>query len=62
MRLEKGMTQDDVVRELQLSGIDMSRRSYSYIETGQQIPRVNEVLALCRILSIDLLEVVASKD
>lgn len=62
MRREKGMTQEDVARALQLCGLDVSRRAYAYIEAGRNSPRMDVVIELCRILSIDLLEVFASKD
>ena len=47
------MTQEQVVLQLQLNGIDMSRSIYSQIEAGTYNIRVPELIALKNIFKLD---------
>jgi len=45
-RLKNKLTQDQVIAQLQLKGISISRSIYSQIETGIYNIKVNELVAL----------------
>jgi len=45
-RLKNELTQDQVIAQLQLKGINISRSIYSQIETGIYNIKVNELVAL----------------
>jgi transcriptional regulator with XRE-family HTH domain len=53
-RLKAGFKQTALVKQLQLSGYDISTYSYNRIEKGTQNPTVSLLLNLCRILSCDM--------
>ena len=46
IRLDRHMTQDQVVTQMQLVGCDISRSIYSQIETGTYNIRISELVAL----------------
>ncbi len=52
IRLDAGMTQEDVVTKLQLLGIDMSRNFYAHIEQGRYSIRVSELAGLCKVFDV----------
>lgn len=54
MREEQGLKQTDVVRELQLRGIDISVYSYNRIEKGTQNSTVSFLLGICDILGCNM--------
>ena len=49
LRLANHMTQNQVVAQMQLLGVDISRGMYSQIECGICNIKVEELLALCKI-------------
>lgn len=49
LRMEHGLKQTDVVRELQLRGVDVSVYSYNRIEKGTQNSTVSFLLGICDI-------------
>lgn len=50
----KELKQTDIVKQLQLSGIDISIYSYNRIEKGTQNPTVSFLLAICKLLECDM--------
>ena len=54
LRLQKGYKQTEVVKQLQLSGYDISTFSFNRIEKGTQNPTVTLILMLCDIFSCDV--------
>lgn len=48
------LKQTDIVKKLQLLGIDISIYSYNRIEKGTQNPTVSFLLALCSLLDCDM--------
>lgn len=54
LREEKNLKQTDVVKQLQLRGVDISVFSYNRIEKGKQNPTVSYLLAMCEILECDM--------
>lgn len=54
IRNECGMTQEYVITQLQLIGIDISRSIYSQIECGTYNIRASELIALARLFSTDI--------
>ena len=50
--MDAGMTQEDVVTQLQLLGIDMSRNFYAHIEQGRYSIRVSELAGLRKIFDV----------
>ena len=53
LRLKHHFTQDDVVRQLNLLGLPISRSSYAKLETNRMNIRVSELKALSAILCCD---------
>lgn len=53
IRVEAGMTQENVITQLQLLGIDMSRNFYAHIEQGRYNIRVSELAGLRRIFGVE---------
>ncbi len=53
LRKSANLTQDEVVAQLQLDGIDMSRSIYSQIECGTYNIRVTELIALAKLFKTD---------
>ena len=49
----KKLKQTDIVKKLQLVGIDISIYSYNRIEKGTQNPTVSFLLAICKLLDCD---------
>lgn len=54
LRKTQGMKQTDVVKQLQLRGVDISIYSYNRIEKGTQNPTVSCLLGLCDILKCNM--------
>ena len=54
LREQAGFKQAELVRKIQLSGIDISVFSYNRIEKGTQNPTVSLLLLLCRLLKCDM--------
>ena len=54
LRIQKGYKQTEVVKQLQLSGYDISTFSFNRIEKGTQNPTVTLILMLCDIFSCDV--------
>ena len=50
----KELKQTDIVKKLQLVGIDISIYSYNRIEKGTQNPTVSFLLAICKLLECDM--------
>ena len=50
----KELKQTDIVKKLQLVGIDISIYSYNRIEKGTQNPTVSFLLAVCKLLDCDM--------
>jgi len=57
IRLEQKIKQTDVVKQLQLRGVDISIYTYNRIEKGTQNPTVSCLLGLCDILKCDMNEI-----
>ena len=53
-RQQASLKQTDIVKKLQLSGIDISTYSYNRIEKGTQNPTVSFLLAVCSLLECDM--------
>lgn len=53
-REEAELKQTDMVRKLQLCGVDLSVFSYNRIEKGTQNPTVSFLLAVCELLDCDM--------
>ena len=54
LRKENGMTQESVVAQMQLLGVDISRGTYSQIECGISNIKVEELLALSKIFHCEI--------
>ncbi len=52
LRLAAGLTQEQVVTQMQLMGCDISRSIYSQMECGNYNIRVVELVALRKILNV----------
>lgn len=53
VRKERKLTQDDVVGQMQLMGIEITRSSYAKIETNRMNIKISELVALKRIFNIE---------
>jgi len=53
LRRQSGLTQEQVVAQLQLQGIEISRSSYSQIECGTYNIRVSELIVLAKLFQVD---------
>lgn len=53
LRKQSHLTQEQVVTQLQLQGIEISRSSYSQIECGTYNIRVSELNALVKLFQVD---------
>lgn len=62
LRLAKKLKQTDMIRLLQLSGLDISIYSYNRVEKGTQNPSVKFLQLCCRILECDYNALFASTD
>lgn len=54
LRRKAGLKQTEVVKQLQLSGYDISTYSYNRIEKGTQNPTVSILLRLCVVFACDV--------
>ena len=55
LRKASGLTQEQVVIQLQLQGIKISRSSYSQIECGTYNIRISELIALADLFQVDFI-------
>lgn len=53
LRKKAGYTQEQVITQLQLQGLEISRSSYSQIECGTYNIRISELVALTRLFQVD---------
>ena len=53
-RLRAGYKQTELVRKLQIAGVDISVFSYNRVERGTQNPTVSLLLTLCSLLHCDM--------
>lgn len=53
LRRQAHLTQEQVVAQLQLKGLETSRSSYSQIECGTYNIRVSELAALAELFQVD---------
>ncbi len=53
-REDAGLMQTELVKRLQISGIDISIYSYNRIEKGTQNPPVSLLKALCELFECDM--------
>ncbi len=53
-RQQAKFKQTDIVKKLQLAGVDISIYSYNRIEKGTQNPTVSFLLAVCSMLDCDM--------
>ena len=56
IRKSNNLTQADVVTQIQLMGSNMSRKTYSMIETGVRNIRVSDLIALKTVFDVDFSE------
>lgn len=61
-RVSSHLTQEEVVLQLQLKGLDMSRSIYSQIECGTYNIRVSELMALKEIFSLPSFDIFFDTD
>ncbi len=54
IRLKAGIKQTDLVKKLQLHGVDISIFSYNRIEKGRQNPTVSFLIAFCQIFECEM--------
>ena len=50
------MTQDQVIAQLQLMGIEISKSTYAKLETNRMNIKVSELIALSKIFDADIAE------
>lgn len=53
LRINAGLTQEQVVARLQVEGVDISRSSYSQIECGTYSIRISELKGLAKLYHVD---------
>lgn len=53
LRMERKMTQDQVVSKLQLFNLDITRSIYSQIESGTYSIRISVLVGLVHIFQVD---------
>ncbi len=53
IREKAGLKQTDIVKRLQIEGIDISVYSYNRIEKGTQNPTVSFLATICKLLKCD---------
>ena len=54
LRRRTNMTQDQVVAQLQLMGIEISKSTYAKLETNRMNIKVSELVALAKILDCEV--------
>lgn len=59
LRLEKGMSQMDMVTKIQLYGRNMSRATYAHIEQGVRNIYVSDLILIKEILAVSYDEIFA---
>lgn len=53
LRRQAGLTQEQVIANLQLQGLEISRSSYSQIKCGTYNIRISELAALAELFQVD---------
>lgn len=53
LRLERNLTQEQVITKLQLMNIDITRSIYSQIESGTYNIRISVLIGLSRLFQVD---------
>ena len=56
LRRSTNMTQDQVVAQLQLMGIEISKSTYAKLETNRMNIKVSELIALSKLFDADIAE------
>lgn len=54
LRHKAGLTQDQVIAQMQIMGIEISKSSYAKLETNRMNIKVSELVALKIILDTDI--------
>ena len=54
LRRRTNMTQDQVIAQLQLMGIEISKSTYAKLETNRMNIKVSELVALAKILDCEV--------
>ena len=54
LRERAGLKQTDMVKKMQLNGIDISVFTYNRIEKGTQNPTVSFLMSICKMLCCDM--------
>lgn len=60
LRKEKNFTQERFICKLQLKGCDMSRGTFSKIESGTRHISISELKSICEVLKVDYNEILNS--
>jgi transcriptional regulator with XRE-family HTH domain len=53
IRLQKKLTQEQVIAQMQLMGIEITRSTFAKLETNRMNIKVSELVALSKILNVD---------
>ena len=62
LREAKSLKQTDLVKKLQVNGVDLSVYSYNRIEKGTQNPTVSFLLTICKLLDCDMNTLFSERD
>lgn len=62
LRNREGLTQEEVVAQLQVKGLNISRSAYSQIEGGTYNIRVSEMVGLKKIFHAEYMDFFAGLD
>lgn len=61
IRLEKGIRQTELVKQLQLMDIDITRETLVKIESGKQHIKLEQLKSICKILRVNYVEILEDK-
>lgn len=53
LRIDKNLTQEQIIAKLQIFGIEISRGTYAKLETNRRNIKLSELIALAQILDVD---------
>lgn len=53
LRVEKNLTQEQIIAKMQVFGIEISRGTYAKLETNRRNIKLSELVALTQILDVD---------
>ncbi len=62
LREKSGLKQTDLVKKLQIEGIDISTYSYNRIEKGTQNPTVSFLATICKLFCCDYNAIFSTKE